>query len=53
MARILTMRQFEAVYRLGEKSARKLLHSGEIAGLKTGAGWRIVDPGDRPSHPIC
>jgi len=45
MARILTMLQFRAVYQLGERSVRRLLHSGELAGIRTGAGWRIVDPG--------
>jgi hypothetical protein len=45
MARILTFLQFQALYQLGEKSARKLLYSGDIAGIRTGAGWRIVDPG--------
>jgi hypothetical protein len=45
MARILTTRQFQALYQIGEKAARRLLYSGEIAGIKTGAGWRILDPG--------
>jgi hypothetical protein len=45
MARILRMIEFQALYQVGEKTARKLLYSGEIAGFKTTAGWRIVDPG--------
>jgi len=39
------MTQFRAVYQLGEKSIRKMLYSGELMGMRTPAGWRIVDPG--------
>jgi hypothetical protein len=45
MARILTMLQFQGLYGVGAKTTRRLLHSGEVGGLKTGAGWRILDPG--------
>lgn len=39
------MLQFQVVYQIGEKAVRRLLYSGELAGIRTGAGWRIVDPG--------
>jgi hypothetical protein len=45
MARILTSRQFQAVYQVGERLARQMCRRGVVPAIKTPAGWRIVDPG--------
>jgi hypothetical protein len=45
LTRILTLAEFRAWYKLGEKSARKMLQSGQIVALKTPGGWRIPDLG--------
>lgn len=45
MARILTSRQFQAVYQVGERLARQMCKRGVVPAIKTPAGWRIVDPG--------
>lgn len=44
MAKILSMRQFEVWYGLGRPTIRRMLLSGDLEGIKTTAGWRIVDP---------
>jgi hypothetical protein len=45
LTRILTLAEFRAWYKLGKKSARKMLQSGQIVALKTPGGWRIPDLG--------
>ncbi len=37
--------QFCAVYHLGRASVRRMLKTGQLQGIRTGAGWRIPDPG--------
>ena len=40
------MLQFRVLYQIGEKTARRMLQSGDILGFKTpGGSWRIPDPG--------
>jgi hypothetical protein len=45
MERILTMLEFEALYKVGRASVRKMLKNGQLEGIRTPSGWRICDPG--------
>ena len=44
MPRILSMLQFCVWYGLGRKTIRNMLRAGDLQGIRTPVGWRIVDP---------
>lgn len=45
LTRVLTVPEFAAFYQLDRRTVRKMLALGQLAGIRTPAGWRIPDPG--------
>src|SRR5215469_12611804 len=45
VSRVLTLAEFSAFYQMDRRTVRKMLAAGQLAGVKTLAGWRIPDVG--------
>jgi hypothetical protein len=45
LTRIFTLTEFAVWYRLDRRTVLRMLNKGQLAGIRTPAGWRIPDPG--------